>query len=182
VTFDDDFLFAARVHAQPRGASVREEYRVWLEARGDERAELFIIEEKLFDDDVLDRARLIARAQEILTKSEKTRRWWKLVAQTASIRNCGAAPEERGPVRFAYECPRTWEELTPTANASARHCGTCERLVHLCTSREDAEERARRGECITVPSALASAVARDLTSAVTGRPDAIAMWAERVFG
>jgi hypothetical protein len=159
----------------------RERYRAWLAEQGEERAELFAIEASLLRDDFTERAPAIARAKEILSKSSFVREWWRLVTRTSSIRNCGKGPAEPRPVRFAYECPRTWDSLSPTGNEGARHCSTCERLVYLCRSRDEAEERAHRGECITIPGATWSAVAGNLTSAYTGRPDPVAIWADRVF-
>lgn len=155
------------------GDPIREEYRAWLAERGDERAELLAIEASAAGDRV--------RVEEILARDESVRAWWAVVSSTAPIRNCGAAIEEAARVRFAYRCPRSWEGLEPTETAGARHCTTCDRLVHLCATREQAEARARGGECIAVPAALAGEVARDVTSMITGRPDPIAKWAERVF-
>jgi hypothetical protein len=159
----------------------RERYRTWLAEQGDERAELFTIEAALLRDDFTERAPAIARAKEILSKSAFVRDWWRLVTRTSPIRNCGNGPAEPRPVRFAYECPRTWDSLTPTGDERARQCSTCERIVYLCRSRDEAEERAHRGECITVSGSTWSIVAGKLTSGYTGRPDPIAIWADRVF-
>lgn len=112
------------------------------------------------------------------------REWWRLVTRTAPIRNCGSARVARRPVRFAYECPRTWETLEPTPEDDARHCATCEKLVYLCHSREEAEERARRGECITVTFASWKDITNEITPRIgtyTGRVDPVATWADRVF-
>lgn len=173
-------LMLRAMGARP-GDPVREAYRAWLAERGDERAELLAMEQALLGDATPQRAALAARADAILARDESVRDWWSLVAVTAPIRSCGEAIAEVSRVRFAYRCPRTWEGLEPTGEAGARHCSTCLQLVHLCTSREDAELRARRGECIAVPAALAGEIARDVTSMITGRPDPIAKWAERVF-
>lgn len=164
-----------------RDGDARERYRVWLAERGDERAEMFAIEDLLLRDDFSERDGVVARAMEILSKGSSVRRWWSLVTRTAPIRNCGASNSTRPSVRFAFECPRTWESLTPTDSPAARHCGSCERLVHLCRSREEAEDRARRGDCITVSPSIMDAVERESIGAYTGRADPIAMWADRVF-
>lgn len=161
--------------------AARERYRAWLAERGDERAELLRIEDLLLRDEYPERETAIARAKEILSKSAFVREWWRLVTRTAPIRNCGSGASEPRPVRFAYECPRTWESLAPTKDAGARHCETCSRLVYLCRSPDEAEARARRGECITISALSWTRLARDATSAYTGRPDPIAIWADRVF-
>jgi hypothetical protein len=172
------FIGAAR-----RDEESREQYRAWLADRGDERADLFAIEDVLLRDDLTgpEREHAIARAQEILANSELTRQWWTVVTRTAPIRNCGSAGDVRAPVRFAFECPRTWETLGATSDPSARHCTTCAKLVYLCRSREEAEERARRGDCITIDADSWTQISQRFVSSCTGRPDPIAMWAERVF-
>ena len=166
-----------------RDPAARERYRAWLAEQGDERAELLAIEDALLRDDVAEgeRAKAIARAQEILAKGSSVRKWWSFVARTASIRNCGSAGATARSVRFAYECPRTWETLSPTDDPAARHCATCAKLVHLCHSREEAEDRARRGDCITLSTDEWGGICREMTSGYTGRPDPIAIWADRVF-
>jgi hypothetical protein len=114
--------------------------------------------------------------------SRFVREWRDMLTSSTPIRNCaGAAGGTGRSVRFAYEFPLSWETLEPTADASARHCGTCQRLVHLCRTRDEAEERARRGECITLASEEWVGLRREITSGCTGRPDPVAMWAERVF-
>jgi hypothetical protein len=167
-------MLMLRTIGAPREAAVREEYGAWLAERGDARAELLAIEAAGPPGDP-------ARVEAILASDEGVRAWWSVVSSTAPIRNCGEAMIEATRVRFAYRCPRSWEGLAPTGDANARHCDTCLQLVHLCTSREEAELRARRGDCIAVPAGLAGEIARDVTRMITGRPDPVAEWAERVF-
>lgn len=164
-----------------RDRDAREHYRAWLAERGDERAELFAIEDALLSDEPIDREPIIARAQAILVASRNVRDWWAAVRRSSPIRNCGSASSSERPIRFAYECPRTWDTLDPTNDPSARHCGTCAKLVHLCRSRDEAEVRARRGECITLSSDEWTSVSQQMTSGWTGRPDPIAIWADRIF-
>jgi hypothetical protein len=162
-------------------AEARERYRAWLSERGDERAELFAIEDALLLEDYAERPAAIARAEALLSKGRFVRDWWDLVTKSSPIRNCGKGPEGVRPIRFAYECPRTWETLEPTGDASARHCGTCAKLVYLCRSVEDAEAHARRGECITLSTQDWNGLRSELTSGWTGRPDPVAIWADRLF-
>lgn len=58
-----------------------------------------------------------------------------------TIRNCPL------PV-FSKQCPRLWEELTPTAEASVRHCGHCNRDVFFCSTDDETLTHARAGHCI----------------------------------
>lgn len=52
--------------------------------------------------------------------------------------------------RFAFECPRAWESLDPTADAAVRHCGTCDRPVHLSRDAREAEANGRAGRCVAL--------------------------------
>ena len=61
-------------------------------------------------------------------------------ALAALIRNC--------PIEFRFQCPMTWNELTPTNDNLVRRCNSCGRDVHLCTAKTDANRIGRRGDCI----------------------------------
>lgn len=67
-----------------RDAAAHERYRLWLAERGDERAELFAIEDALLRDDFAEREATMARAREILSKSASLREWWRLVTRSSS--------------------------------------------------------------------------------------------------
>lgn len=56
------------------------------------------------------------------------------------VRNCG--------IRFSYQCPRTWASLLPTANEGHRRCPDCNKDVHLCDTKEQANELIQQGKCI----------------------------------
>jgi hypothetical protein len=58
-----------------------------------------------------------------------------------TIRNCPL------PV-FRQQCPRQWEELTPTDDTSVRHCGQCNQHVYLCSTDEETLSHARAAHCI----------------------------------
>ena len=58
-----------------------------------------------------------------------------------TIRNCPL------PV-FRRVCPREWEQLTPTEDASVRHCGQCNQNVYLCRTDHETLSHARAGHCI----------------------------------
>ena len=58
-----------------------------------------------------------------------------------TIRNC--------PTRwFERICPLKWEALERTAEDTQRFCGSCDRLVYLCSTDEETLEHARAGHCI----------------------------------
>jgi hypothetical protein len=57
-----------------------------------------------------------------------------------TIRNCENV--------FSYGCPRDWEKLESTGEASVRRCGFCKRNVHLCTTDAETILLAKKGEFI----------------------------------
>lgn len=53
-------------------------------------------------------------------------------------------------VRWAFRCPTTWAELTPTNVGSERVCQTCRQLVVQVESETDARALARDGICTSM--------------------------------
>ncbi|MBN9120485.1 MAG: TIGR02996 domain-containing protein [Planctomycetes bacterium] len=69
---------------------------------------------------------------------------------------------------FQFECPKRWEQLTPTTNERVRFCEACKKEVHYCDELEYARTITRRGGCV----ALSLAILRrpgDLTGSGTVR-------------
>ena len=57
-----------------------------------------------------------------------------------TVRNCENV--------WSSNCPRDWEKLESTTDASVRRCGFCKRNVHLCTTDEQTIALASKGELI----------------------------------
>lgn len=51
---------------------------------------------------------------------------------------------------FSFQCPKTWECLSPTDNVGIRHCQECNRDVPLALSEEDFWRHAEGGYCVAV--------------------------------
>ena len=51
---------------------------------------------------------------------------------------------------FAFKCPKTWGQLTPTEAEGIRHCSECDRDVHLALTEEDFRRHADGGHCVAV--------------------------------
>ncbi|MCH8041451.1 MAG: hypothetical protein IH977_14075 [Nitrospinae bacterium] len=67
--------------------------------------------------------------------------------------NCqpGAWNEEaRISCDFSFQCPKTWEYLSPTDNAGIRHCPECNRDVYLALTEEVFRQHASEGLCVAV--------------------------------
>src|SRR6187431_704151 len=52
------------------------------------------------------------------------------------------------PIRMKFVCPRTWQDLRPTASADVRHCAHCQQDVYYCRTDEETLRHARAGHCI----------------------------------
>lgn len=52
--------------------------------------------------------------------------------------------------RFSFQCPKTWEQLVPTEDASIRHCERCDKDVFLCRSEAEWHEHSRAGHCVAL--------------------------------
>lgn len=159
----------------------RARYRDWLLARGDRRGELLAALDALLAPVAPpDAAALRARLAELSAQVPEF--WLAIVRPVADVYNCGEAIGAAPAVRFAYECPRTWASLEPTADPAVRRCDGCGEAVTLCTTLEQAEAHARIGACITVPSAIAQEAHDRYTRMITGRPHLPSVWARRIFG
>ena len=107
------------------------------------------------------------------------RAWLSLV--TPYLLNCGTGREIHPTIRFAFQCPRTWEDLAPTSQPSVRHCDGCGEDVHLVETVVDAERLALRGKCISAPRRLvAEGGARAMMTGMAAHP--LTTWAHRLFG
>jgi hypothetical protein len=63
-----------------------------------------------------------------------------------TIWNC---PTQRRPL--AFECPQAWAALAETGDPGVRHCGACDRSVHLCPTPEAFVRAAEAGHCVAIP-------------------------------
>jgi len=158
----------------------RVRYIAFLRERHDGRGELLELALSLGAEpsvgSVADRLRL-----EELIGQVRPVEWWQAVRPIVWTLGCGLAKAEPPAVRFAFECRKAWESLTPTSVAGVRHCEGCGELVYLSRSRQEAEANARLQRCIAVPVKVASRVSQDVTRNVLGRPHAPSLWAAEVF-
>jgi hypothetical protein len=76
-----------------------------------------------------------------------------------TVRNC--------PTRFRFECPRTWDSLSATADSAIRYCDQCRERVYLCVTDLETIEHAKAGHCI----ARECPHETELPAMVIGRPD-----------
>jgi uncharacterized protein (TIGR02996 family) len=122
--------------------------------------------------------------------------WISALKRPARVLNCGGAGAADPRLRFTFLCPNRWGDLTGPPGASVRFCGDCRRNVFMCSSVEEAEDHARKGDCIAISSRTALDVIGDPRNAPFH--DVVAMgeiyieevapehseegvWAERLF-
>ena len=81
---------------------------------------------------------------------------------------------------MAFECPQTWDSLTPTAAADVRHCDTCRKDVTFCADAAQLERMTEAGACVAFYT-VRNEVARVLTGSVARKPGPIDMKALNAF-
>lgn len=52
---------------------------------------------------------------------------------------------------FKFECAEVWETLTETETENIRHCGRCDKNVHLVQNGGEFTDNAAKGNCIYFP-------------------------------
>ena len=104
----------------------------------------------------------------------------KLILRPSELFNGGLPSEVDPGQRFAFECPRIWETLTPTADPKVRHCADCQQRVYFEDSPAAVESRALAGQCVAIPASMADGKFQSLTRAMVGRPNPRAIWGEAI--
>jgi uncharacterized protein (TIGR02996 family) len=88
-------------------------------------------------------------------------RWGWAFIRPGRLLNCGEAESKDRTLRFAYECPNRWADLTPLPQTNERFCNECQKNVHFCASKDEAEAHAVQGHCIAIGSLLALAIKKE---------------------
>jgi uncharacterized protein (TIGR02996 family) len=167
----DEGRFLQALLADPDDDATRLVYADWLEERGDLRGELLRIEAALRKgaQDSEQHAALRARFRALRQTADAT--WVRLALKDSTVLNCGAASAGAPMIRFAFECPMTWETLKPTPENSVRFCDSCERKVYFCRTAEQARLHAQAGDCIAIETGLDRAVTHHYSGHMVGRPE-----------
>lgn len=173
---EDERAFIHRAYAGTLGDEERLAHALKIEATDPDRAEWLRLEVALHSraaDDPAEIARFIELGRRIGFD-------YVNILLREVIRNCSSAEARKGgpQVRFAFQCPKRWETLAPTADATVRFCQLCQENVYYSETIDDAEDHAFAGRCIAIPKPLSDGGVDDL---VLGRPDRARMWADRLF-
>jgi uncharacterized protein (TIGR02996 family) len=131
----------AALRADPLDDATREVYADWLEQHDFPlRAKLLRAETEAARPGI----ELVVRLDRLAPPGDEA---WRAVASRAAVERCG--------IDFRFRCPKAWSELALTGDDRIRHCSTCEREVHYCTSIDEARTHGRRGRCIAIDAAVA---------------------------
>lgn len=140
----DEQPFLDEINAAPYDDGPRLIYADWLEDRGDDRGEYLRLEVELnglTEDDALFKE-LSPRLLELRKSIEAG--WLAAVGRTQIV-NCLAV---------LLECPKRWSKLVELDDKTKRFCPTCKQFVHYCKTPEQARQRASRGQCVALDSAV----------------------------
>jgi uncharacterized protein (TIGR02996 family) len=143
--------FLAQLRAQPNDDETRLVYADWLEESGQNiKAEFLRLQCRLLAGGVLlfdSDPDAVALQERLRALSPASDAWWRALTARPAIEKC----ED---VRFKFKCPKRWTELTPTEEPAVRHCGTCDRHVHFCATREEVIARGAAKECVAFDASL----------------------------
>jgi uncharacterized protein (TIGR02996 family) len=145
----EDTAFLRAIQERPDDDTARLVYADWLEEQGDEqstRRAAFIradCELASLPEEDERREELQGRLRELATGLGIV---WRAIVSKARIETCD--------LEFELECPRRWDQLTPTDARSVRYCDTCKQQVHYCASKTEVRKHARFGHCIAVDAAV----------------------------
>jgi uncharacterized protein (TIGR02996 family) len=141
LAMSDEPAFLQALQAQPNDDVTRLVYADWLDDRGDPRGEYLRLECSLAELSPGEprHAELAARARELAAALDPD---WLAVVSKTDIELCAFT--------FRFQCPRKWEQLTPTKNAAVRFCGACRKSVYFCDTLGVAYHHAYLGHCVAV--------------------------------
>jgi uncharacterized protein (TIGR02996 family) len=138
---NDILTFLRAIAANPSDESCRLVFADWLEEHGDGRAEFVRLDCALqfLGPDQTGYAEMRSRWAELRLHLSPS---WLVVLGRSEIENCE--------MQFVFQCPRKWEELTPTEVAAVRFCHECRKQVFYCSTIKEAKEHATMEHCVAV--------------------------------
>jgi uncharacterized protein (TIGR02996 family) len=142
---DEDRLFLRAIQANPAELTAWLVYADWLDEHDDPRAEFIRLEVRRLDPNTsqTERFGITGRLEDVRANLDPD---WVAIFDRPRIENCDE--------RFAFQCPKQWDQLRGTADPLVRHCDACEKNVYYCHSVGDAYDHARQGHCVAVAEGL----------------------------
>lgn len=143
---DDDRAFIRAILSNPAELTAWLVYADWLDEHDQPvRAEYLRLAVRLTAPEITQTERfgLIGQLEDLRPTLDPD---WTAVFDRQQIENCDK--------RFAFQCPKQWENLAGTDDPTVRHCDACKKKVYYCRSIREAYDRAQRGECVAVDSSV----------------------------
>lgn len=146
------------VMENPRDEQLRLVYADWLEEHTDQRCEYLraecefaaLAENVGSTEDRADFDSNKRRRDQLRNQIKKLRQGlddgWLSLMSRSGITCCPSK------FQFEFECPKTWDQLTPTRQMQVRHCDACDSRVYFETSERIALQRAKKGQCVCLVS------------------------------
>jgi len=64
---------------------------------------------------------------------------------------------------MAFDCPKQWDELTPTEDALVRDCADCGQSVHFIDDQTQLDRAALQGKCVAFVNQLAEQLSPEVS-------------------
>jgi uncharacterized protein (TIGR02996 family) len=141
--------FLAAIRLTPADDIVRLVFADWLDEQDDStcktKAAFIRLELQMAEapEQSLNRIRWTNKLQKLASQIDPA---WLAAVSHPKLEACRMA--------FRFQCPKQWEQLTPTDVGRVRNCESCQQHVHFCTSLQEARSHAARGNCVALSLAL----------------------------
>jgi uncharacterized protein (TIGR02996 family) len=140
----DEAAFLNAILASPQDDAPRLIYADWLDERGDElatrKADFLRVTCSLLTVPTGPRRSLLLAG--LRGRAAGLDPEWLAVVSRLQLEACAAL--------FKFQCPKQWENLLATDDATIRWCETCRKSVHFCDTIEAARGHARWGRCVAI--------------------------------
>jgi uncharacterized protein (TIGR02996 family) len=139
---NQDEAFIQAILADPDDEATRLVYADWLDERDDPRGKYLRLQAQLATLPIGQAWRTVKVQLELHSRSLDPD--WLARLDRTPVENCD--------VRFELLCPKQWQQLRPTEDATVRHCDVCKQNVYHCSTMWEAREHAGQGHCVAVDS------------------------------
>ena len=138
---DDDKAFIRAILDHPEALITWLVYADWLDDRDDPRAEFLRLSvERRLSADAPGAEALDARLAVLRDELDPN---WMLVFDTVRLSNCRGAG-------WVFQCPLSWDQLSPTDQPDIRVCHACKSPVFFCHTADEARQYASCGQCVAI--------------------------------
>lgn len=153
---DEEAAFLAGIRKQPDNATSRLVYADWLEEQGDPislmKARYLRLDHEFATRPDQDReGDTVVRDLRVLSGLLETQ--WKQDVGRFLVENCD--------IKWEFQCPKSWDKMTPTEDDKVRHCDACNKKVYYCGDLESLRLLVILGHCVAIDRRFTIADAAD---------------------